>query len=368
MKVLVLGGAGDMGSRAVEDLAAEQGVERVTIADRNIENARRIAARLDRVDTIQVDANDHAALVDAMGGHDVVASALGPFHLFEAKLVRAAVEAGVDYASICDEWEAAAVVLDRFDEPARKKRVTVVTGLGTSPGMTNVGARYLASRMDRTRRIDVSVFQPLQGGGGPAVVAHMLYIMSGRIAVWRNGRRVMVPALSDAKVVTFPRFGRIKVWRMGHSEPETLPRFIPGIEEVNFFMGFGPGASLLVAPARVGLFTGEKRRKLLQRLVAGVESLSRGKEPAPGAVIIEAWGEKGGKERHELLCGVGRMREATGLALSIGTLMLVRKQLLNTQGGVYAPEGCIEPERFIREMRRKGIVSYRDLAMTRELV
>ena len=352
----------------MEDLAAEQGVERVTIADRNIENARRIAARLDRVDTIQVDANDHAALVDAMGGHDVVASALGPFHIFEAKLVRAAVEAGVDYASICDEWEAAAVVLDRFDEPARKKRVTVVTGLGTSPGMTNVGARYLASRMDRTRRIDVSVFQPLQGGGGPAVVAHMLYIMSGRIAVWRNGRRVMVPALSGGKVVTFPKFGKVKVWRMGHSEPETVPRFLPGIEEVNFFMGFGPGASVLVVPAKLGLFDGERRRKVFERVFAGVESLFGGKEPAPGAVIIEAWGDKGGEERHELLCGVGRMREATGLALSIGALMLARKQLVTREGGVYAPEGCIEPERFIREMRRKGIASYQDLAMTRELV
>ena len=35
MNLIVLGGAGDMGSRAVEDLARAPGVERVTIADRS---------------------------------------------------------------------------------------------------------------------------------------------------------------------------------------------------------------------------------------------------------------------------------------------------------------------------------------------
>ena len=36
MQIIVLGGAGDMGSRAVEDLATTEGVRRVTIADRNV--------------------------------------------------------------------------------------------------------------------------------------------------------------------------------------------------------------------------------------------------------------------------------------------------------------------------------------------
>ena len=100
MDIILLGGAGDVGSRAVEDLAAAEGVRRLTIADRNVDAARQIAARLAGqpaiVDTNQVDAGDHQQLVAAMQGYDVAASALGLFYLFEANLVRAAVEAGVD--------------------------------------------------------------------------------------------------------------------------------------------------------------------------------------------------------------------------------------------------------------------------------
>ena len=43
MKIIVLGGAGDMGSRAVEELAAAEGIEQVTVADRNLDGANEIA-------------------------------------------------------------------------------------------------------------------------------------------------------------------------------------------------------------------------------------------------------------------------------------------------------------------------------------
>jgi len=118
MQVIVLGGAGDMGSRAVEELATSEGVRRVAIADRNVSAARQIAARMAgrgaEIDVRPIDANRHHELVEAMRGCDVAASALGPFHLFETKLVRAAIEARTDYASICDEWEAAGAAIDQF--------------------------------------------------------------------------------------------------------------------------------------------------------------------------------------------------------------------------------------------------------------
>jgi hypothetical protein len=61
------------------------------------------------------------------------------------------------------------------------------------------------------------------------------------------------------------------------------------------------------------------------------------------------------------------MREATGLSLSIGTLMLARKELLTEEGGVYAPEACLDPRKFIARLSDKGIKAYRDLAMTQQI-
>lgn len=387
MKFIVLGGAGDMGSRAVEDLAVSDGVERVTIADRNVSVAKKIAERLKNskpaVDVKEVDANNHASLVEAMRGYDVAASALGPFHLFEAKLVRAAIDAGVDYVSVCDEWEPAETVMNEFTETARQKNRIILTGLGASPGLTNVGVRHLVNQFERAKKVDIYCYQPLDAGGGEAVFRHMLHIITGEITVWKNGKRTVVPACSESRVIEFPKFGRVRLWNMGHSEPVTIPRFIPGIEECNFFMGFGRGSGLFITPAKLGAFKSkrgvdaaiklmlwaEKKTKGLPvrvpacRAAAQARRTQTGAEPAHGALRMDVTGTINGKEETKMICGTGQMREVTGLALSIGAQMLACKQLLTTQGGVYAPEAILDPVSGISHLRSKGIEAFEDLAM-----
>ncbi len=371
MKIIVLGGAGDMGSKAVEDLASSDGVERVTIADRNVTVAQKIAERLKNrkacVDVKEVDANDHALLVDAMRGYDVAASALGPFHLFEAKLVRAALDAGVDYVSVCDEWEPAETVMNEFTEAARQKNRIILTGLGASPGLTNVAVRHLVNQFERARKVDIYCYQPLDAGGGEAVFRHMLHIISGEITVWKNGKRTVVPACSESRVIEFPKFGRVRLWNMGHSEPVTIPRFIPSIEECNFFMGFGRGAGLFITPAKLGAFKSRRGVDAAIKLMLWAEKKTKGAEPAHGALRMDVTGTINGREETRMLCGTGQMREVTGLALSIGAQMLARKQLLTTEGGVYAPEAILDPVSGISHLRSKGIEAYEDLAMTKKV-
>ncbi len=368
MKVIVLGGAGDMGSRAVEDLAVSEGVTQVTIADRNVEIARQMAGRLEgkgaKVDVKSVNANDHAGLVEAIRGYDVAASALGPFFKFEAKLVRAAIEAGVDYCSICDDWDAAESVIDAFHEEANKKDVTVITGLGASPGFTNVAVRYAAQEMDKTNRADISVFLPMECGGGPANIKHMMHIITGDTVVWRDGKRKMIKALSEERMVKFPKFGELKTWNMGHSEPATISRFIPGIKEVNYFAGTSPGAGIFIKPVKWGLLNNRRIADFMARIIAFIERKFGG-EPEWGAVRIEVWGEKDGKEVYRMLCGIGQMRENTGLSLSIGAQMLARKQILTKEGGVYAPEASIEPRTFLTRIKAMGIEAFEDIEMTK---
>jgi len=89
MRIVVLGGAGDMASRAVRELAAEPEVAAVTVADYNLEGAQRLAGELgDKVAAVWVDANDHAALVEVIRGHDAAASGIGPFYRYEARVAR----------------------------------------------------------------------------------------------------------------------------------------------------------------------------------------------------------------------------------------------------------------------------------------
>ncbi len=66
-----------------------------------------------------------------------------------------------------------------------------------------------------------------------------------------------------------------------------------------------------------------------------------------------------------MVCGVGRMREATALCLSAGVQMLGRKELSVSDGGAYAPEACLDPETLVSAMRAKGVEAFEDLGMTK---
>ena len=372
MKVIVLGGAGDMGSRTVEDLADAEDVSRITVADRNKEAAEALVNRLQgkkvQLDFMVLDANDHRRLVESIRHYDVVASALGPFFLFEEKLFLAAIEAGVDYCSLCDEWKPTETVLDTLDEPAREKGVTAITGLGASPGITNMEIRHMTLDLDRTVRARAAVFLPLDCGVGGAAMRHGLHIMSGKMLIWRNRKWMRIGACSEKRTVEFPRFGKVAVWNMGHSEPVTLPRTLTDLEGMEFYMGFGTGTSLIVQLARWNLFAGKRKGDAFAKILNSIERLITGKTPGPGAVRVDVWGEKDGRPVHRMRCGTGLMRETTGLALSVGALMLGRRQLTEKSGGVFAPEARLDPDIFLVQLKARGVESFEDLAMTRPTI
>jgi len=368
MNILVLGGAGDMGSCTVEDLAQTAGVTRVTIADRDTNAAEALRQRLAdapaQVAVQPLDATDHGAVVAAMRAHDATASALGPFYIFEPKLVAAALEAGVPYASICDDWVATRDVIERYDGPAREAGVPIITGVGASPGLTNIIALYLAQQMDRATRVDVSVYQPWNAGGGEAVLRHLLFIISGQIGSFRAGQFLEVEACSEQRQVEFPYYGRRTLWNLGHPEPVTLWRHIEGLEEVDFWMGLGSGMGALVALARRGWFDSPAKADRTLRWLAPFERLLTPERPGISSIRVDVYGERDGTPAHEMICGTGLMRDTTGLPLSVGTQLLAAGKTLCQGGGVFAPEACFEPLIFWERMREKGIDGFTDLAMT----
>ncbi len=361
MKLLVLGGAGAMGQRTVIDLRADPAVTRITVADRNIDGARALAERLGGcVEALHLDANDHDAVVSAMTGYDVVASALGPFFVFEARMIEAALEAGVDYISICDEWDVVADTLAKFDERARAAGRRVITGVGASPGVSNIAAAYLIEQLraqgDEPKAIEVAVFIPLDAGCGPAAVRHGLHIMSGKTQAWRDGKVAYPIACSESRKVDFGGPGTKRVWNMGHAEPVTLPLTYSGLERADFVMGYGFGSALLVWPAKMGLFNGARTVRFFNRLYCWIERLIAGKHK-PCTIRVEVHGVY----QTLLAVGSGTMTNGTGLALSIGARMLGRQQLSTNACGVLAPEACFEPEPFLRELAEKGMPIYSDL-------
>lgn len=360
MDVIVLGGAGDMGSRAVRDLAEDPVVGRLTIADSNLETARRLAGALDRdgVEAVRVDADDHSSLVAVLGGHDAAGGAIGPFYLYEAPLVRAAIDARVPYVSICDDYDAAKAAL-ALDPEAEEAGVPVVTGLGWTPGISNVLARRAADGLDQVDAIEVAWGGSASDSEGYAVILHTIHIFTGNVPSYRDGREVQIEAGTGRQRVRFPApVGEIDVFHLGHPEPVTLPRVVPDVRTVTLKGGLSerPLNTLARAIARLGLTDTPARKGMLataiKRAMPLLARLGPPDEPC-SAVRVDVHGRAGGEARSIAYGVADHMATLTGVPLAIGMRMLARGEI--SAAGVSPPEAVVPPDPFIAALTKRGV-------------
>jgi saccharopine dehydrogenase-like NADP-dependent oxidoreductase len=361
MRVIALGGAGDMGSHAVRDLAKQDDVGELMIADYNVEAAGRLAGELGpKCKSMKVDANNRGELADAIKGYDVATSAIGPFYKYEYKVAQGAVDAGVNYVSICDDYDAAESVF-ALDEEARKKKITVLTGLGWTPGLSNVLARKGADQLDEIDEIAVAWGGSASDSEGYAVVLHVLHIFSGFVPSFQNGRMKQVPAGSDREKILFPEpVGEIYVYHLGHPEPVTIPRFIDA-KTVTLKGGLSEEElnQLCIWLNRLHVISTTARKDLIGQLVKLTAPVlyQIGKPENPcSAIRVDISGRKGGKRKQFTYGAADHMNNLTGLPLAIGALMMGKGQI--KARGVQAPESCVDAEAFLSELGKRDVRVY----------
>lgn len=243
VKVLALGGSGAMGQAAVETILEGWDVDQVIVADYDIERTKRFVESLDddRVSARQIDVQDSKALEELMTEVDLVMNTVGPFYRFDEAIVHAAIKCGRDYVDICDDPVPTQRILE-LDADARKAEVTILLGMGETPGITNLLARHAASQLDEVDFIQTvwghvgGVLRPasrISRKSGRAAVErrvqaaweHHFECSSSQAPVFRGGKFVDIIPLEDGEEVTFPN-GKGFFRYFGHAEPVTLPRFI----------------------------------------------------------------------------------------------------------------------------------------------
>lgn len=360
MKVIVLGGAGDMGAEAVKDLIENEDVGQVTIADLDMEAAWRLAAALGdrRIVTRKVDAGVHDELVEAIRGHDVAAGAMGPFYLFEKAAAEAALDAGVDYISICDDHDAVAEVM-QLDRRAAEKGRTILTGLGLSPGITNLLARRGYDELDKVESIRAYWAGSAGDSEGLAVILHTIHIFSGMIISFQEGRPQQIRAGSGREVVEFlPPLGHVVTYHLGHPEPLTLPRYLDGVREVTLKGGLAENYlnALAKTVARLGLTsTAARKQRLGTILKKALPYFPSDKKKNFMGARVDVTGMRKGKSVRITYLLMDHMKRLTGIPLSIGAYMLGQGKIKGL--GVLAPEaeGAIDLDYFFEELAHRNI-------------
>jgi len=404
MKIALIG-AGVQGQVLCAMFVANPDVEEVRVADKRIDVAERLAGYLksDKVSVHKVDASNVDDLLRITKGVDVVVNAAVPW--LNIPIVRAALKSGANYLDLASMYETIDEQLGYSDE-YRKAGLTAVMGMGVSPGLTDVLAKYAADRLDHVYEVRVRLY-------GEVKSKEPIAFWSPEVAwddiacpptVFMDGKFKTVPPFSGVEeyefpnlVEVFPDVGSNKKTCIyhAHEEPHYMGRFFKdkGLRYADFKwapanwevqkeiveMGLTSTEPIDVDGVKVvprdvliklspkTLFIEEYKKKIEEGIL--VDQRAYG--------VVDVKGEKGGKEVRHLLWFYMTLKKAHERvpgstttsyltctpASTVATLL--GKGEIETKG-VITGEGFSprEVEKILSEIAKKGIPIYERVERT----
>jgi len=374
--MLVLG-AGLQGSACAYDLLQNAAVEKVTVADKNIDNLPPFLEQYrgdPRLELVRFDARDESAVLQLMEGKQACMNAL-PYY-FNLEMARLAVRAGVHYSDLGGNTEIVFNQLE-LDAEARERGISVIPDCGLAPGMVNILAAAGIEELDEPETVKIRV-GGLPQHPEPPLNYQIVYSIEGVLDyyttlswVLRNGEPTQVEALTEIEPVEFPEpVGTLEAFHTAGGL-STMPWTYKGkLRSMEYKTLRYPGhAHIMKAIRDLGLLDLEPVRVSDQEVVPR-EVFIAVVEPKlwkPGgrdlvALRVEVEGRKGGRPHrivYDLLdyydeaTGISAMERTTGFSLSITGQMQVRGQI--TRKGACTPDQCVPAGIYIEELDRRGI-------------
>jgi saccharopine dehydrogenase-like NADP-dependent oxidoreductase len=359
MRIVVLGGAGEVGAAVAADLAACPEVDELVVADVDGVRAEAVAAGLGtKASAVALDLRVRAQAGRAVGGADVLMNCTS-FELFD-RAIELAIEAGVDYA-------------DLLSEPSEGQRrrveaagITAVSGLGLTPGLSNVLVRHAAGELDEVEEVHISWVSWRTIAPSPGLLDTILWELSEDCPTRRyfqNGRFHRAGFMEGSRVVEFPPpVGHHRVYFVPHTETTTLPSHFPSLtfcavrgswraelmDDVRVLNKYGllHGPALESTKARIWERAGGERDTAPWLLFANVEVIGT----RAGAAVRRVY-----DVTHSLDWGPEATGRATGVCAAVGAQLLGRGG--RTSPGFVDPEVYYEPAEFLEELGKRGTVS-----------
>ena len=380
MRMLVLG-AGLQGSACAYDLLQNPDVTDVRLADLRIDHLPEFLAPYTaagpgkpRLIPTPLDVRDREAVHALMRQSDAVMSAI-PYY-FNFELARAAVEAGVHF---CDLGGNTDIVFQQkaLHDEAVAKGITVVPDCGLAPGMVNILAEHGMSMMDEVRAVRIYV-GGLPQQPEPPLNYQIVYSLEGVLDyyttlswVLRDGKRAQVKALSEREPVRFDApVGELEAFHTAGGLSTMAFRYEGKVPTMEYKTLRYPGhAHIMEAIRELGLLelnpVDVKGQKVVPRdlVVAAMGprlTKPKGQDLVALRVVVE--GTNGGADArvgwelidfYDQARGISAMMRTTGYSLSITGQMQARGEAKTA--GVHTPDEAVPAERYIEELRKRGI-------------
>lgn len=370
-KIVVLGGAAHMARPAIKYLNKLDEVAEIILADLNVEEAKKFGDELGPKASVQkVDATNELTVSEVIKGTDLVMNFIGPYYRFGTVALSAAIQEGINYLDICDDYDVTIDAL-KLNDFAKDKNVTALTGMGASPGITNVLARLGADELDEVKEIHTYWVVGDAEPSGFGALVHMFHIIEGKIPTFKNGKIQHIQAFqrkTSQKVNFGDPVGEVTLYHVGHPEPITLSRYIDGVETVTNYGALLPEFQNPMFKTLVDLgLTSEEPIPFRNEKVAPLEFLldlfklkqektfkkESGENSGDSVVAarIETIGKKSGEQAKYTFTKSSYDNMANGTSIPAGVAAeLMLKGEVNVKG-VIPPEG-IDPKLIIHALEK----------------
>jgi len=365
VKVVILGAGANMAKPSITYLDETEEVQEIILADLRLETITDLAKKLKKkVTTRTLDVQKKDELMNVIQGSDLVLNFVGPYYRFGTKVLEASIESGINYIDICDDYDVTIEAL-KLDEEAKKNGVTAIIGMGSSPGVTNILSRLAADSLDEVEEIHTYWAVGESDPGGFGALLHMFHIIRGEIPTFRNGRLENIRAFQakDAKTIDFGQeLGEVTLYHVGHPEPITLPKYIPGVKTVTNYGALLPEFQnpLFKTLVDFGLTSEEpisfrneqvKPIEFLLALLQHKQKSSKRKAKKSHISVtasqIEVLGTKGGKKAKYTFTKAGSdttMATSTSYPIAIASRLILNGDI--TDKGVLPPE-ALNPKKLL---------------------
>ena len=253
MDVLIIGGYGTFGY-GIADLLSDEADLTITLAGRNLEKAKAACAQLSgeaNFKVLKLDRNGDLTSQIKTPPH-IIIDASGPFQNYgdgkRDNVINYALAHGCHYLDICDDLGFVDHIRS-FDEPAKKKGITLLSGLSTYPVLTAAAARELGKEMDSITDIRAGIApSPKAVMGSNVIAAVAAYAGKKQVGVLRNGDFTKVHGLTQTHGETICVPGAKPLPNILFSvvegpDPQELPRHFKGLR--NIWMSAGPRPEFL---------------------------------------------------------------------------------------------------------------------------
>ena len=369
-RILVLGGAGEMGSVAVADLI-ERGDHEVTVGDVRPDAARALLRRLGAPElVVRVDVDDPSSLAAALADTELVLNATYMRH--NVAVTDAAIAAGVHLVDLDSYYPETLQQLDRH-RLAEEAGCRIVPGCGVAPGLTNVLARLGADQLDTVDAVRMYSYITHPLWTSPGIVVTRFDASSGTSLTYEDGTIVERPSFSGVETVVLPEpYGEQEVHLVPHPEPVTLPRYID-VGNVVFKVGYPADESRRI---EVLLELGFDRDapfeldgvEISPRRFATAYIGSRGIGPSDRSANVKRVCVDGTRDGRLVTLVHDFAVEETGRSASstiTGTVAAIAADMIARGGpiGVHPPEGAFDPRAFLVALAERGLtVTEREVA------